>query len=508
MIGKSALFGIVASAAQMGTRLISVPVVIHYLGLGGYGIWSIIMVTAAYMRFGSAGIKSAFQKYVAEATGSGDYDQANRLVSTGAYSILALSIVGLIPVAIFAPHLARSSGVPPEFLAATTVSIRVLAGIYVLSNFGAAFEAIVMGAHRIDLTRKVTTILTVCEAAVIILMLSLKFGLVAMTLVMGVSELIFNFYCYAASRRIVPQMRVSLEHFTKSAFPELIRFAGSYQLVNVLELAYNGILPLALLKTVGADAAGIYAVTNRVVGSAVVAQDALVLPILSGGAVVFASGIADRIRVFLAKAFKATLASALPPLAFVAAFGPIMIFAWTGDDNPQFPAALWLTAAAMLLRAVSMIQLILYRASGKALLDNVRQVLRIIVILIVVAYARRIGFNGLLAGMAFAELVGVVFMFVAMAKTFQAFSGRMVASDSFKIAVATAICLAAGALAGMVHLPLALPARTAALVKLAQIVIGCLALAYPAVVLTKSMSAAERQTLIDTLTFRQKRAAA
>src|SRR5580700_11884307 len=65
-IGKSAMFGVVSSVAQIASRLISVPVVIHYLGLGGYGIWSVIMVTAAYMRLGSIGIKCAFQKYVAE----------------------------------------------------------------------------------------------------------------------------------------------------------------------------------------------------------------------------------------------------------------------------------------------------------------------------------------------------------------------------------------------------------------------------------------------------------
>ncbi len=51
-IGKSTVFGVIASAAQVITRMITVPLVIHYLGLGAYGIWNIIMVTAAYMRFG------------------------------------------------------------------------------------------------------------------------------------------------------------------------------------------------------------------------------------------------------------------------------------------------------------------------------------------------------------------------------------------------------------------------------------------------------------------------
>src|SRR3984893_10391673 len=82
-IGKSTVFGVIARFAQVGTRLITVPIVISHLGIGGYGIWAIIMTAAAYMRFGSIGIKSAFQKYVAEATGSGDFETTNRLLSTG-----------------------------------------------------------------------------------------------------------------------------------------------------------------------------------------------------------------------------------------------------------------------------------------------------------------------------------------------------------------------------------------------------------------------------------------
>ena len=54
MIGRNTMFGIVAGLAQVGTRLITVlRIAIAHLGLDGYGIWSIIMTTAAYMRFGS-----------------------------------------------------------------------------------------------------------------------------------------------------------------------------------------------------------------------------------------------------------------------------------------------------------------------------------------------------------------------------------------------------------------------------------------------------------------------
>src|SRR4029077_16105130 len=297
-IGKNAIFGILATAVQIATRFITVPVVIHYLGLGGYGIWSIIMVTAAYMRFGTAGIKSAFQKYVAEATGNGDFERANKLVSTGSISMLLLSLAGLIPVAIFSHQLALASGAPAEFLSSAASSITVLAAIYVVSNFGAAYESIVMGGHRIDLPRKYITALTVLEAVTVIALRHAHYGLFAMALVMGASELIYIFCCYRMSRRIVPQMHISVANFTPSLFPELIRFAGSYQMVNMLELFYRAIVPIALLKYFGAEAAGIAALAGRLTSSALIAQEALALPILSGGTMVFTAGTAESLKLF------------------------------------------------------------------------------------------------------------------------------------------------------------------------------------------------------------------
>src|SRR5262245_65166732 len=97
-VGKNTLFGIFCNLSQVATRLVTVPIVIHHLGLDGYGIWNIIMVTATYMRFGTVGVKCAFQKYVAEATGNGDYDRASRLLSTGCLIMLLVSVFALVPV--------------------------------------------------------------------------------------------------------------------------------------------------------------------------------------------------------------------------------------------------------------------------------------------------------------------------------------------------------------------------------------------------------------------------
>src|ERR1035438_117555 len=133
-IGRNTFFGVLSNGTQVATRLVTVPLVIHHLGLSGYGIWNIIMMDSAYMRFGSVGVKTAFQKYVAEATGNGDYESANKLLSTGCAALLVFSVACLIPVSFLSTRIAHAAGVPSEFLHSAAGSIALLAWIMMLAN--------------------------------------------------------------------------------------------------------------------------------------------------------------------------------------------------------------------------------------------------------------------------------------------------------------------------------------------------------------------------------------
>lgn len=489
------MFGVVSNVAQVGTRLITVPIVIHHLGLDGYGIWNVIVMTATYMRFGSVGVKTAFQKYVAEATGNGDYDGASRLLSTGCIIMLLLSTAGLVPVMLFSHKIAIAAGVPQQFLASSQGAIAWLALVMLMANVGAAFESIVMGGHRIDLVRKFSTVLTVVEAVAIVVVLHFGFGLLAMAGIMGASELLYISCCYLASHRVVPQIRISLRHFSTGVLYELFRFAGSYQLVNLLEVLYASLLPVAILKTFGATPAGVYAVVVRVVASAAILQEAFLPPVLSGGTMVYASGNPERMHALLTKAFKITLVLSLFPLSFIAAFGPTMAYAWTGQSDPTFRTAFWLVSLKAVFAAVSILALVLYRVSGKALLDNVRQVLRILIILGVVVYAHRLGFYGVLAGMAIAELMGMLFMLSALTRTFHAFRTRWLVPDAIRMIAAAAVIIGIGALASQIPIAGDLAGRKFATLKLGEITLACALVTWPILVGIGAVTADDKAAL-------------
>ncbi len=502
-IGRNTFFGIISNGAQVATRLVTVPIVIHHLGLGGYGIWNIITMTAAYMRFGSVGVKTAFQKYVAEATGNGDYETANKLLSTGCAVMLLLSVGCLIPVSFFARQIVSAAGVPPEFLRSAAGAISLLAWIMVMSNVGAAYEAIVMGGHRIDLVRKFSTTLTVAEAIAIIAVLHFGFGLFAMSAVMGISELLYITSCYLVSHNVVPQIRLRMKSVTRSVLYELFRFAGSYQLVNLLEILYASIIPFAILREFGAKDSGVYAIVSRVAVSAYVLLDAFLPPILSGGAMVYASGSPERMKALLIKAFKVTLGLSLFPLGFIAVFGPKMAYAWTGETDPFFRTAFLWVALTGVFRSFSLLSLVLYRVSGKAIMDNIRQVIRILIILVTVLFAEQLGFGGVLTGLAFAELVGMVFMIFALARTFKMFRVSDLIQDSLRWSTSAAVILAAGWLAAQIPLRSDGVTRISSLIQLAGICMVCMLVAWPALFWTHAVTVSEGKTLLQSFISRR-----
>jgi O-antigen/teichoic acid export membrane protein len=504
-IGRSTIMGMVANVAQMLTRLVTVPIVIHHLGLGGYGIWNVIMLTATYMRFGSVGVKTAFQKYVAEATGNGDFDRANKLLTTGSAVMLVVSLAGLIPVMFLSQRLAHMSGVPPEFLKSAAVSISLLAMIMLMSNVGAVFEAVVMGGHRVDLLREICTVLSIVEAVSTVAVLHCGYGLAAMAAVMGSSELVYLACCYFASHRIVPEIRLGLRFLSKDMLYEFFRFAGSYQLVNVLDVFYNSLIPIAILRSFGADSAGIYAIVTKIVGAVGTVQSSFLVPMLSAGTMVFASGSVERIEALLSKAFKVTLGLSLFPLGFAAAFGPTIAYAWTGQSDPAFGSTFWLVSTRSLFAAFSLLALVLYRATGKVLLDNIRQALRILVILGVLGLASQLGFVGVMTGLAACELAGMLFLLFALSKTFDDFHARTVVPGMVRLSIASTLMIGAGVVTSYLLLSGYQNNRLFAVMKLMVAGVASIIVAWPLLVRTGSITSAEKHALLISLSPRLSR---
>jgi O-antigen/teichoic acid export membrane protein len=348
-----------------------------------------------------------------------------------------------------------------------------------------------MGGHRIDIVRKISTILTILEATAVIVTLSLGQGLLSLAAIMGISEFVYVITCWLAARRVVPEISVQASHFDAAVIFELVRFAGSYQVVNLLEVVYASLIPLSVLKAFGASVAGLYALVSRVVGVGLMLHESYLPSILSSGAMVYASGSVEDTRQFFAKAFKAAWGLSILPLAFIAAFGPTMVYIWTHQTDTGFRATFLIVSATAFFKSMSLLGLVLYRTLGRAMLDNVRQVLRIVLLLAIVVFAKRLGYYGVLGGMAVVELAGMVFMWAAVTYSTGVNSVRDTFGDVTRTTAATAIIIAVGVSASHLPFPAGADTRIGELVGFLKIGIGCGLALWPAAVCTKCLTPAE-----------------
>ena len=499
-IGKNTLFGVVGNIVHVLARIVVVPVMIRHLGLDGYGIWAVLMSIAAYITLGGAGVKSAFQKYVAEATGTGDYDRASRLLSTGTAAVLALSVVVLVPLAVFAHSLAVAVGVPQNWLVPASLAIRYLSITAIVANVSQTFQSILMGAHRIDLREKLNVGLDLLNAAATVALLYAGFGLLAMCIVFCAYQLAGGFLWYLYSHRILPEVHVAPKFVTRSVVKELVRFGASYQLVSMLELLYAAVLPVAILKFFGANAAGVFALAARLVSFATLIQGSYLQAILSGGSLVYASGSAEQNNAFIVKSFKAMAVLSILPLAFIALYGAKIAFVWTGKTDPLLEGAVCLLCAGGVCRSLSSLFRVLYRVSGGAVMDNAQLLLGLGVAFLLWPFGPKIGFFGLVGGVnVVGQLLGLILMSLSLTSRFKGFHPGALAPTLLRFCVAAAVILGASVAALYLKVSWEMNPRVLDTLRLMTAAAISLLVAVPALLFTGSVSRSEARTMLNTV---------
>jgi hypothetical protein len=226
-------------------------------------------------------------------------------------------------------------------------------------------------------------------------------------------------------------------------------------------------------------------------------HQALLLPLLSGAAMVYASGVEEKVRLIIAKSVKVSLILLLPPLAFLTIFGSTVVLAWTGTQAPAFNIIIGLACLAAFCRALSLLALVIYRVTGGAMMDVARQTLRITIMLGLVSFASRLGLPRLLVGLVLAELVGMVVMWLAVAHVLRCFSFKLFLPDIGKIVMGTVAVLALALVALSTFAPSAGTERMTALVRLALVLGTCTVAAVPIVLFGRLLSVGEGKAVAD-----------
>lgn len=155
--------GMLTTVVHLVSRLLLVPLILHFVPMAHYGLWTICFVILSYAGMSAFGVRSAYIKYVAKYWSLGDRNAINILISTG------LTVMGIGSLFIY---FAISSGIPvlmelfhveKQMHGLAGFMIRGTAAAFLLELWLGAFKASLEGLQKITLTRLVWLFATLSE---------------------------------------------------------------------------------------------------------------------------------------------------------------------------------------------------------------------------------------------------------------------------------------------------------------------------------------------------------
>ena len=316
-------------AISMVIALLMTPLVLHKLGVEGYGLWALSLTIAGYFSLTDLGVTSAAIRYISHYRALQDWEGLNRTIGATLIFYIGMSVVSLaigVAVAFLAPHLFHVS--PANALVLRLLVFNIGLGA-ALGFFTVLPVQCVIAAQRLDALNLWQLGVQLLTTALTLAGLWVGFGVLFLSVLQLLSMVFNGLIGYVLSRRYLPQAHFR-PRWDKSQGKMLVSFASLAALISIAGrvIYYTDTLVIATFLSVAAVAA--YAIALKFVemmrGLVGAGMGALGTFVSEQNALDNKTALAQ----MWSEGTKWSLVITLPATAFLALLGPEVITAWVG----------------------------------------------------------------------------------------------------------------------------------------------------------------------------------
>jgi O-antigen/teichoic acid export membrane protein len=352
--GLTAASAFAAKAVALVCMIVTVPLVLHYLGAERYGLWLTISSVSIMLGFADFGIGNGVLNAVAEAYGQDNRTMAREAVSSG---LLLLSLIGVGVVAVYAlvgsivpwAHLynVTSHEAMDDAWPATTVFVLVWALNIPLD----VVQRVQLGYQRgfvSNVWQAMGSLLALAGAFWAVragadlswLVLALTGGPLLAVLLNGAVE-------FGWAR---PWLRPAWRSVRRAAARRLLHLGVLFFLIQLSTTFAWASDNIVVARVLGSAQVPQFAVPARLFAFIGVLVSVLIAPLWPAYGEALTRGDLTWVKRTLIRTVIFTLVLTIAPAVFLLAFGPALINAWVGDSvAPSF----WLLAGLALWAPLS-----------------------------------------------------------------------------------------------------------------------------------------------------------
>jgi len=89
-LSKNSLFTVIYNVWYLGSRLVLTPIILSYVTIEEYGLWSYCFVVLSYLALTAFGFNSTYIRYTADYRSRNENDKISELISTGLITMMCL----------------------------------------------------------------------------------------------------------------------------------------------------------------------------------------------------------------------------------------------------------------------------------------------------------------------------------------------------------------------------------------------------------------------------------
>ena len=331
-----------------------IPFMVSRLGVDMFGLWSLIFAVVGLFGLMDLGFATAAMKYVAELTASGDHAGRNEVLATLLVVYGVLGAICLVLVAILAGPASSWFALSPDQAQPFTLALWLI-GTVVAINFPASLvKAILIGSGRMHLVNAIELIITLVNAALIVILLEAGLGLVGMAIATAATMLLGPIVMLPLAIRLTPGLSASPRLFSRSRVRELLGFSVYFFIANVAVLIILRIDPVVIKMFLALSAVAVYAVAAKIAEYTYLLNKQFsnaLMPLVSQSK---GAGDADTVRRILVDGTRFLLAIAVPFIALLFFYADAIVIRWMG---PEFAEAVPLLRILLLAVLFSSVQL-------------------------------------------------------------------------------------------------------------------------------------------------------
>jgi len=314
----------------LGSRLVLTPLILSYVSIEEYGLWSYCFVVLGYLALTAFGFNSTYIRYAADYRSRDENDKLNELFSTGLISMIIFSSVLFSIFWCLVPWLVSILGIDPELQGTARGLMIGTAAIFVVNFTLAGYQSILEGEQLITLVRKIHLIASVLEIVLIILLFQMGVGVFSLLWAYSARLFLVILLTIIFAHRVFPFLRLSVKLFRKDALKKFAGFGNQMNLLGFLALLINSVDRILITRFLHLGAVGLYEIGRKLPNIGLMLPSSIAGTVMPAASHLEGSSQQEKLKqVYLAATRYLMILSSIP-YAFLILFAHRIIEVWVG----------------------------------------------------------------------------------------------------------------------------------------------------------------------------------